>query len=185
MLATLERPIAARPVTVPVTRTATSWPSLPPARLHLIVSVPTRLASTAQPAGPVRAAARQSGPPTAAPPLRITVRARRLLAALVLLGCAAAGAVAVDVVAGLGPFSARTSYAAQEAPYAGAQAADGSGGVAPAAGTSITVGAGDTLWSLAERVDPDADPRDVIAAIMILNDLDSSALQAGQVLLLP
>ncbi|MGI8721775.1 MAG: LysM peptidoglycan-binding domain-containing protein [Geodermatophilaceae bacterium] len=113
------------------------------------------------------------------------MRARRLLAGLAFFGCAALGVVAVDVASALAPFSTSTSYVAQQAPYVDSGAESGSGGLVPAAGTSVIVGAGDTLWSLAERVDPAADPRDVIAAIMRLNSLDSSVLQAGQVLLVP
>ncbi|MGI8652009.1 MAG: LysM peptidoglycan-binding domain-containing protein [Geodermatophilaceae bacterium] len=117
--------------------------------------------------------------------MRLTMRARRLLAGLVFLGCAALGVVAVDVATALAPFSTSTSYVAQEAPYIASGAEVGSSGLVPVAGTSVIVGPGDTLWSLAERVDPAADPREVIAAIMRLNDLESSALQTGQVLLLP
>jgi len=113
------------------------------------------------------------------------MRARRLLAGLALLGCVALGVVAVDVASALAPFSTSTSYPSQEAPYVRTGAAPGSAGLVPAAGTSVIVGPGDTLWSLAVWVDPGADPRDVIGAIIRLNDLDSSALQAGQVLLLP
>lgn len=49
----------------------------------------------------------------------------------------------------------------------------------------VTVHQGDTLWAIAERVDPDADPRDTVARIASMNNLDSSALPAGSVLLVP
>lgn len=111
----------------------------------------------------------------------MTVRARRLLAGFALLASAAVGVVAVDVLAELIPFTP-SSYVAQEARYDGV--AD-SGGFVPAAASSVTVESGDTLWSLAQRLDPEADPREVIAAIMTLNGLDTPTLQPGQVLLLP
>ena len=50
---------------------------------------------------------------------------------------------------------------------------------------SVTVQPGESLWSVARRIAPDNDPREVIAQIRRLNDLESSSLQAGQHLLLP
>lgn len=44
---------------------------------------------------------------------------------------------------------------------------------------------GDTLWSVARRVAPDNDPRDVIAQIQRINNLHGSGLRVGQQLLLP
>lgn len=49
----------------------------------------------------------------------------------------------------------------------------------------VTVQQGDSLWTLARRVAPDHDPRDVVAQIRELNDLASSGLTPGQQLLLP
>src|SRR4051812_37829874 len=48
-----------------------------------------------------------------------------------------------------------------------------------------TVQPGDTLWSVAQRIAPDNDPREVVAQIRRINHLHSSSLQAGQLLLLP
>ena len=48
-----------------------------------------------------------------------------------------------------------------------------------------TVQPGDTLWSVAQRIAPDNDPREVVAQIRRINQLHTSALQAGQLLLLP
>ena len=48
-----------------------------------------------------------------------------------------------------------------------------------------TVQPGDTLWSVAQRIAPDNDPRQVVAQIRRINHLHTSALQAGQLLLLP
>ena len=48
-----------------------------------------------------------------------------------------------------------------------------------------TVMPGDTLWSVAKRIAPDNDPREVVAQIRELNDLAGTQLQVGQQLLLP
>ncbi|MFN8183552.1 MAG: LysM domain-containing protein [Candidatus Nanopelagicales bacterium] len=46
--------------------------------------------------------------------------------------------------------------------------------------------AGDTLWTIAERWAPDADPRATVEAIRVLNGLSPQhQLQAGEVLMLP
>ena len=49
----------------------------------------------------------------------------------------------------------------------------------------VTVERGDSLWTLARRVAPDNDPRDVVAQIHDLNDLSSAGLVPGQQLVLP
>ncbi len=187
MLATLERPIERlADATSPTTR-ATAIPLVSPSappRLRLLAPPDSR-SPTALPVLPGRVAA--PGPVVVALPLgrlRMTMRARRLLAGLVLLCAALVGVVAVDVLSAIVPAGPGTSYAAQEEPYAVDGPAD-SGGLVPSSGAAITVGAGDTLWSLAEQVDPKSDPRDLIAAIMILNDLDSPTIVPGQVLQLP
>ena len=48
-----------------------------------------------------------------------------------------------------------------------------------------TVQPGETLWSVAQRIAPKNDPRDVVAQIRRINHLPSSGLRAGQQLLLP
>jgi LysM repeat protein len=49
----------------------------------------------------------------------------------------------------------------------------------------VTVRPGETLWEIAERVRPGADPRETIARIRDMNGLTSSVAQAGQVLVVP
>ena len=49
----------------------------------------------------------------------------------------------------------------------------------------VTVQQGDSLWTLAQRVAPDNDPREVVALIRDLNDLSSAGLTPGQQLVLP
>ncbi len=68
---------------------------------------------------------------------------------------------------------------------AGSQAADVAGAAGAAAPTSTTVQPGDSLWTVAERIAPAHDTREVIAQIQRLNDLDTATLQVGQLLLLP
>ena len=48
-----------------------------------------------------------------------------------------------------------------------------------------TVQPGETLWSVAQRIAPDNDPRDVVAQLRRINSLPTSGLHAGQQLLLP
>ena len=49
----------------------------------------------------------------------------------------------------------------------------------------VTVQPGESLWSVAERIAPHNDTRQVVAQIRRLNDLSGSQLQVGQQLLLP
>jgi LysM repeat protein len=65
------------------------------------------------------------------------------------------------------------------------QAAGVAGKGAPVELEQTTVQPGESLWSVAQRIAPDNDPREVVAQIRSLNDLESSRLQVGQHLLLP
>ncbi|MFT4124101.1 MAG: LysM peptidoglycan-binding domain-containing protein [Microbacteriaceae bacterium] len=65
-----------------------------------------------------------------------------------------------------------------------------SGGDATATGEAgtldyVTVAAGQSLWSIAEQLQPQSDPRDVIEQIVALNGLDSTTVLAGQRLAVP
>jgi len=97
--------------------------------------------------------------------LRLTARGRRVLAALAALPVV--GAVAVATFAG--------------------GAALGSNDTGAAAGTfrSVTVMPGDSLWGIAERVAPDADPREVVNEIISLNVLPNAAVDAGERIAIP
>lgn len=57
-----------------------------------------------------------------------------------------------------------------------------SGAVEPAV---VTVEAGQTLWQVAASVAPNANPADVVADIITLNELSSASVLPGQTLLLP
>lgn len=69
-------------------------------------------------------------------------------------------------------------------------ALNGGGATASLAGSDaafqyVTVDAGETLWQVAERIAPNADPRDVIQQFMQLNQLDSADVVAGVELAIP
>src|SRR4051794_9399394 len=78
-------------------------------------------------------------------------------------------------------------------PLAIAAAVTGVGALGAAAGTQggattfqyVTVESGESLWQVAEAVAPAADPRDVVANILSLNNLSSGQVQAGQRLAIP
>lgn len=50
---------------------------------------------------------------------------------------------------------------------------------------AVVVKPGDTLWSIAVRCAPEEDPRQTIAAVETLNELDSPRIVPGQELLVP
>ncbi|WP_035782617.1 LysM peptidoglycan-binding domain-containing protein [Arthrobacter sp. H14] len=50
---------------------------------------------------------------------------------------------------------------------------------------SYTVRPGDTVWTVAEVIADGRDTRDVVQAMMDLNDLETSVIQVGQQLFLP
>jgi hypothetical protein len=98
--------------------------------------------------------------PTPAPGLRLTRRGRALLLlALVTL---------LLVAFSLG----RTS-------------ADAGHDAGPVARPTTVVQPGETLWAIARRVSPGADPRATVARLARLNDLDGRPIVAGQRLVLP
>jgi hypothetical protein len=68
---------------------------------------------------------------------------------------------------------------------AASQAAGESSAPAAPRVEQTTVMPGDTLWSVARRIAPDNDPREVVAQIRELNKLAGSDLKVGQQLLLP
>ncbi len=56
---------------------------------------------------------------------------------------------------------------------------------APAAQQVVVVQAGDTLWSIAQRVRPGEDPRVVASVIASTNDVDAGSLTVGSSLVVP
>ena len=67
----------------------------------------------------------------------------------------------------------------------GVPASAGSEPGAAATAERVTVRPGDTLWAIALREAPGVDPRKTVDAILDLNALESSAVRAGTVLLVP
>jgi LysM repeat protein len=66
-----------------------------------------------------------------------------------------------------------------------AKAADSAGGLTVTPTVSVTVQPGESLWAIAGQVAPDRDPRDVIADIVQLNDLQAGKVMPGQQLFVP
>jgi LysM repeat protein len=100
--------------------------------------------------------------------LRLTTRGRLLLGAS-------------GLVVALSLFSATTALGSA----AKAESSTTSTNPASAYYETITVLPGETLWSIAGQVDSKANKGDLVAAIIDLNGLSGSALQAGQRLRVP
>lgn len=97
--------------------------------------------------------------------LRLTTRGRRVLLAAAALP--AAFALAVAIMSGGAALASRDDNA-------GASAF-----------TTVTVVYGESLWSIAEQIAPQSDPRDVVDDIVRLNALESPILEPGQSLAIP
>ena len=104
-------------------------------------------------------------PAAARTPVRLTRRGRLVLTAT---GVLAIGAVSM-VLAG----------AARATGHPGTPAGPGS------AVTKVLVRPGDSLWSLAEAYDPNADTRLVVQDIQQLNSITTDQVQPGQILWVP
>ena len=63
--------------------------------------------------------------------------------------------------------------------------AAGSAGYATGAGRQYVVRPGDSLWSLAETYDPNADTRLVVQDIQQLNSMTTDQVQPGRILWVP
>ncbi len=98
-----------------------------------------------------------------APRLRLTARGRAVFTTL-----AAAPLVAIALFLGL---SGGDAVASHDAPAAGLE--------------YVSIASGQSLWQLAEQVAPQADPREVVADIVSLNQLASADVQPGQQLAIP
>jgi hypothetical protein len=127
---------------------------------------PTRPA--AAPSGLPPARVRPVGPESAPGPIRLTRRGRVVVAAASILAALAVACLAWLVVASQAQASSQVSHQRGSRDM-----------------TRVVVQPGATLWSIAVRADPGADPRAVIQQIMDANALSSPAIQAGQVLWVP
>jgi nucleoid-associated protein YgaU len=166
-----------RPATPPVVRALPSAPHRRPhaaraARLLAVVEPPPAPRPAPAPAASRPSAggstalghtcarcSRSAGRP--APGVRLTRRARRLLAV---------------VGAGVGVLAAA---------WLGSLAGGGDDELVLVSESSVVVQQGDTVWSIARSVAGEEDVRAVVDRIQELNDLDEAALQPGQVLRLP
>ena len=106
---------------------------------------------------------------TVAGPVRLTRRGKVVVGILAIVAVATAAVLTWLAVAG-------HAQAAQHA---------GPGGAGSQRMLRVVVHPGQTLWSIAVRADPAADPRVVIQQIIDDNALRGTALQAGQVLWVP
>jgi hypothetical protein len=66
-----------------------------------------------------------------------------------------------------------------------AKAADSADQLSVTPAISVTVQPGETLWAIAGSVAPERDPRDVVADIVQLNNLDAAHVMPGQQLFVP
>jgi hypothetical protein len=97
------------------------------------------------------------------PRLRITRRGRVVLGALL--------ATPIAIVLAVSTLSGQPAQAGSTAPTAGFD--------------YISVASGESLWDLAAWVAPDADPRDVVAQFVELNQLSTTEVHPGQRLAIP
>ncbi len=104
-------------------------------------------------------------PPKANAKLRLTRRGRVVF-----------GSLATVMVAGL---------LALVATFAGPQAFASEEGASGQQFHYVVVQPGASLWSLATELDPEADPRDLVAEIVQLNQLAGSGIEAGEAIAVP
>lgn len=104
--------------------------------------------------------------PSASPTrLRLTVRGRRVVAGL--------ASIPAVIALGIAILSGGSAIASHDA------------GAPAGSFETITVVPGDTLWTLAADVAPEADPRDVVDGIISLNALTTGGIVPGQTLSIP
>ena len=136
-----------------------------PLRRTGAVVVPLRPAAPPLlPAASVPEPAGSSAYPEAPAPLRLTRRGRLVLCGLGVVTALGLAAFAVPALGGGDPAVPALELAGR---------------------SSVVVHSGDTLWSIAEAVAPDTDPRAVVDAIQEANGLSGAGLVPGQVLVLP
>lgn len=99
----------------------------------------------------------------AAPRLRLTSRGRRVFGTL-----AAIPLIAIALLVGPNVLGAQAT-----------------GDVVENSFQYVSIAPGQSLWQLAEQVAPQADPREVVADILTLNNLSSGDVQPGQTLAIP
>ncbi|HUD36399.1 MAG TPA: LysM peptidoglycan-binding domain-containing protein [Streptosporangiaceae bacterium] len=102
-------------------------------------------------------------------PVRLTRRGRIVVGTLVGITAAAAASVIWLAVAGQ------------------AQASSHAGAAVPLRSSMVrvVVRPGQTLWEIAEKADPSADPRTIVPQIVTINSLPGTGIDVGQVLWVP
>ena len=115
------------------------------------------------------AAARTTRSAAQPQPIRLTRRGRIVIGAIAVVAAAGLAALIWLAVAG------RAQAAGHVRP----------GSAAVHSMLRVVVRPGDTLWSIAAKADPNADPRIVIQQIVDDNALSGTAISAGQVLWVP
>jgi hypothetical protein len=145
----------------PATAPAPAAPATAPAPATPAVRTAPAPGGPAAPARPVRRQAPRAQ--VADPPLRLTRRGKIVVAVAAAL-----------LAAGLSLVIAASAQATSHSPGAAQQ------GLA-----KVTVRAGQSLWSVAESADPNADTRAVIQQIIELNGLSADAVMPGQSLWVP
>jgi nucleoid-associated protein YgaU len=109
--------------------------------------------------------------PAPANPVRLTRRGRIVVTAAVVLTIGAASFALAGAAQATGHGNGHV--------HSGAPAGPGSGM------TKVVIRPGQSLWSVAESYDPDADTRVVIQEILQMNSLNSDQVRPGQVLWVP
>jgi LysM repeat protein len=66
-----------------------------------------------------------------------------------------------------------------------AKASESASGLSLTPTVTVTVQPGESLWAIAGTVAPERDPRDVVADIIQLNNLDAARVRPGQTLFVP
>ena len=150
-------PVAPATLVAPATAAAPATSATPAVR----TAPAPAPAAPAAPARPVRRQAPRAQ--VADPPLRLTRRGKIVVAVAAAL-----------LAAGLSLVIAASAQATSHSPGAAQQ------GLA-----KVTVRAGQSLWSVAESADPNADTRAVIQQVIELNGLSADAVMPGQSLWVP
>ncbi|MDA8321803.1 MAG: LysM peptidoglycan-binding domain-containing protein [Actinomycetota bacterium] len=101
--------------------------------------------------------------------MRLTSRGRFVVGLVAFLGAIAAAAAMWLAVAGRAEAAGHVQYPGR-----------GTAGMA-----RVVVAPGQSLWTIALRVDPTADPRIIVAEIITDNSLTGQTIQPGQVLWVP
>jgi nucleoid-associated protein YgaU len=132
--------------------------------------LPAGVASLAAARARAAASAAEPVPASTRPaPIRLTRRGRIVVGTLVGIGVAALAAVIWLAIAGQAEASGNARVG---------RPADGSV-------VRVVVMPGQTLWGIANQVDPAADPRVVIPQIVDMNSLTGTTISVGQVLWVP